>query len=175
MAVAKKTGLADKFSNIAATYFAAAVADTARFVKFDFPFSIMDKVGLLLNRIEYIIGAQNFLDTSGDWAIAGLCCAATVADCEDTRDPLIVDQHRVTRYDHGTAGSAILVNEPFMKDFSGLPGGGILVPPNPFYAFLDSNGAGGLLTVRIRVYYQYMELATEDYWQLVESRRVVTG
>ena len=170
-----KSKMADKYANIAATYFAATVADTARFVKFDFPFSVLDKVGLLINRIEYIIGALNFLDASGEWAIAGLCCAATVADCEDTRDPLIVDQHRITRYDHGAAASSHFMTEPFMKDFSGLPGGGILVPPNPFYAFLDSSGAGGLLTVRIRVYYQYQELAVEDYWQLVESRRVVTG
>jgi hypothetical protein len=171
----KKAGISDKFANIAATYFAMTTLNTARFVKFDFPFSIMDKVGLLINRMEYIIGGLDKLNSTLDWAIGGLACASTVADTEDTRDPLIVDQYKLQRIDMGTAASGMIVEAPFMKDFSGLPGGGILVPPSPLYAFMDSDGASDVMTLRIRIYYQYLELSPEDYWQLVESRRVVTG
>ena len=174
MATSKKT-VSDKFANIAASYFAMSTANTARFVKFDFPFSIMDKVGLLINRLEYIIGSLQQLNSANDWAIAGIACASSVADTEDTRDPLIVDQHRVTRIDIGTAASGIIHQQPYVKDFAALPGGGILVPPNPLYAFLDTDGAGDVMTLRVRMYYSYVELATEDYWQLVESRRVITG
>jgi len=175
MATTKKNSISDKYANVAATYFAMSSANTARFVKFDFPFSVLDKVGLLINRMEYIMGGLDKFNGTLDWAIAGLCCAASVADTEDTRDPLIVDQYKLQRLDIGTAASGLVLEAPFMKDFSGLPGGGILVPPNPLYAFMDSDGASDVMTVRIRVYYQYVELAVEDYWQLVESRRVVTG
>lgn len=170
-----KLTIEDKYANIAATYFAMSTANTARFVKFDFPFSIMDKVGLLINRVEYIIGALDKFNGANDWAIAGICCASSVADTEDTRDPLIVDQHRITRLDFGTAANALLMQQPHVKTFWDLPGGGVLVPPSPLYAFLDTDGASDVMTLRVRMYYQYVKLATEDYWQLVESRRVVTG
>jgi hypothetical protein len=62
-----------------------------------------------------------------------------------------------------------------VKDFAALPGGGIITPPSPLYAFLGSTGAAATLTLAVRFYYTYKSLSTEEYWELVETRRIISG
>jgi len=48
-----KGAVKDTFANIAAVRVIESAANTQTSVKFDFPFSIMDKMALLISRIEY--------------------------------------------------------------------------------------------------------------------------
>ncbi|GAH07378.1 unnamed protein product, partial [marine sediment metagenome] len=73
----------------------------------------------------------------------------------------------------GTAGTALILRKPFTKDFSSLPGGGILVPPNPIYIFAKGNALGSARTVTCRIFYTVRILKAEDFWELVELRRMI--
>lgn len=170
----KGGAIVDKFGNVAAAYLTQTGADVDIFSSFNFPFSIMDKVGLIISRIEYIAGTLAALNGTTDFFSCGICCASTLADPTDTADALLVDLYRVNRIDMGAAASGMFFEQPFIKDFSSLPGGGILVPPAPLYAFVHTSGANAAMSLRLRMFYTYMNLDTADYWQLVESRRVVT-
>jgi hypothetical protein len=174
MATAKGTAL-DTFANIAAVKVTMSGTDTLTTGKFSFPFSIMDKMGLVISRIEYMANALTQLNTSGDYALLGLCVAASLVDALNQADPNIIDYREIVRYDYGTAASALLDQEPYVKDFSMLPGGGLLVAPNPLYAFMTSSGAGAAMNGWVKLYYTYKELGTDEYWQLVESRRIITS
>lgn len=165
----------DKYANLAALHVTQSVANTAKYDSFAFPFSIMDKVGLLIHRIEYQVAGLQHLNTSLDCAEAGICSQKDLADPFDITVPSLIDYHVIIREDIGVAASGLLYEAVKVKDFSRLPGGGILVAPNPLYAFLHTGGAADVMNVRIRMYYTYMELAAEDYWQLVESRRIISG
>lgn len=170
----KKT--ADSYANIAALSVSESVAGTLSTAKFNFPFSIMDKMAILISRIEYLFDttlAQ--LNSSGDRVVAALLASNSVVNIDNQADPLIVDNYRAMRLDLGAAASGNIHLLPAVKDFSALPGGGILVAPAPLYGAVQSFGAGGVLSVWIKLFYTYMELSTDDYWQLVESRRIISS
>lgn len=165
----------DKYANLAAVHPVEAVAGTAKFEKFAFPFSIMDKVGLLISRIEYLFTSLTQLNSSGDILSCCLACDDGITDFQDFTQPSLIDSAYIARYDFGTAASGQLLASPLVRDFSQLPGGGILVAPNPLYGGVVSGGAGGVMGCWVRLWYTYTTLATDEYWQLVESRRVITS
>lgn len=172
MATKKAT---DLWAQIAAVQVTEASAGTAAYTKFNFPFSIMDKMGIIISRIEYIFSSLTQLNSGGDYVLMGLAVANTVASLLAANDPQILDTHRVDRYDFGTAASAAFRDSPVVRDFSQLPGGGLLVAPNPLYGVIISSGASGVMGGWVRMYYTYTELATDEYWQLVESRRIISS
>lgn len=173
--MASKQSSMDKYSNMAAVTATPGSADAFASTKFAFPFSIMDKVGLLLSRIEYFVNTLSGLNGGTDYIYAGLATAASLASIADSADPLMVDSIRLVRVDMGTAASSLIFELPLVRDFSNLPGGGLLVAPNPLYLWTQSNGAGAVMTVSCRLWYTYIEMAPDEYWQLVESRRVISS
>lgn len=172
MAAKSKT---DSFSNVAAISVTESSAGTLTTAKFNFPFSIMDKMALVIQRIEYQFGALDQLNGSSDKVVMALLVSSTVSDVDNQADPLIVDNARLVRTDFGTAGSAQLIPFPYVKDFTTLAGGGLLVAPSPLYAGIKSTGAAGVMAGWIRLYYTYLELSADEYWQLVESRRIISS
>lgn len=172
--MAKQSTL-DKYANIASVNVTEAVAGTLITSKFAFPFSIMDKMALLIARIEYSFTGVEQLNGTGDKIYAALTVAAAPTNLYNQADPLLVDNCHIDRYDLGAAASGILHEFPLVKDFTDLPGGGLLVAPNPLYAGVQSSGAAGVTGVWIKLFYTYMTMATDEYWQLVESRRIISS
>jgi len=164
----------DRYANLAALDLVQTVADTTLFKSFAFPFSIQEKVALVIHRLEYWF-TLSVLNTTADYVAGGIACASNLADETDMTDSLIIDQMRIIRTDLGAAASGTLNIQPIVKDFGWLPGGGMLVAPAPLYGFIASAGAGAVATCVLRMFYTYKKLATEEYWELVESRRVISG
>lgn len=167
---------ADTFANIAAVLVTESAINTQTAVKFAFPFSIMDKMALIISRMEYNVGnlAAGF-NASADLVTVALTTNATVTDITSQSDPLIVDSIKYSRLDYGAAASGMLIQQPFQKDFSSLPGGGILVAPAPLYAMIQGSGVASVMYCWVKMYYTYVELSTDEYWQLVESRRIISS
>ncbi len=167
-------GSLDKFANIAGMSLAMTAANTTTYGKFDFPFSVMDKTALLISRIEYILAGIDQLNSSGDYCIMGLSVRKDLTLITDVEDPAILDTTRLWRYDLGAAATGNFIQYPIIRDFSTLPSGGMIVAPNPLYFFVGSSGAGGVLSGYVRIWYTNLALADSEYWQLVESRRIIT-
>lgn len=168
----KKT---DSAANYAALKVTESAANTQTSAKFAFPFSIQDKMALIVNRIEYWWQNQGDLNSSGDYSTAALTVGSAVVDITNQADPIIVDTARIIRLDYGAAASGALYNMPFIKDFSSLPGGGLLVAPAPLYAMIQSVGAAAALAVWIKLFYTSISLSADEYWELVESRRIISS
>lgn len=168
----KKT---DTFSNVAAISVTESAANTQTAAKFAFPFSIMDKMALVIQRIEYILGGLTQLNSSGDGLYVAISAAASLVDITNQADPLMIDSMRQVRLDLGAAASGMLLYHPFIKDYTNLAGGGLLVAPSPLYLIGQGVGLAGASTSWVRLYYTYMELGTDEYWQLVESRRIISS
>ena len=114
------------------------------------------------------------LNSGDDRTVVGLSTSSAVTNINDQSDPQIIDSARFTRVDFGAAASGFLLHQPLIKDFSSLPGGGILCAPSPLYGIIQSVGASDYLSVWVKLFYTYMELKVEEYWQLVESRRIIS-
>lgn len=164
----------DKFANIAAIQVTETVAGTIAYTKFNFPYSIMDKMALLINRIEYLPLSISNLNSSTDNVVIALIAATSIVDINNQADPALLDSTRLIRNDLGAAASGTLHQFPFVKDFSSLPGGGILVAPSPLSAAIQSSGAAGVMNAWIKFFYTSVSLTTDDYWELVESRRIIS-
>lgn len=165
----------DSFANIASVAVNEAVANAGGFTKFAFPFSIMDKMGLLIQRIEYTFGSLDSFNGVNDIEYMGLSVSGSLVDFSDQRDPLVVDNSHIRRLDLGAAATGLMLNLPIIKDFTNLTGGGLLVAPNPLYAYVKGVGLAGGGSGFVKVFYTYMELGTDEYWQLVESRRIISS
>jgi len=166
---------ADSYANYAALKVTESAANTQTSAKFAFPFSIMDKTALIVNRIEYWWQNQGDLNSSGDYSTAALTVGASVVDITNQADPIIVDTARILRIDYGAAASGMMYTMPLIKDFSALPGGGLLIAPSPLYVMIQSVGAAAALAVWIKMFYTSVSLSSDEYWELVESRRIISS
>ena len=168
-------GKLDQYANIASVKVTESAANTQTSTKFAFPFSIMDKMALLISRVEYWLGTPSNMNSDQDYVYMAVTAAATIVDLSNQSDPLVLDSVAQLRQDWGAAASGILVQNPIVKDFANLPGGGILVAPNPLYAMVKGSNNGAANVLWVKLFYTYLELKTDEYWQLVESRRVISG
>jgi hypothetical protein len=172
---ATKKNLGDQFANIAAIGVTETAANTMTSAKFAFPFSIMDKMALLINRMEYWFEGFSALNSQEDNIVGCLTTASSVISINNQADPQIIDSCRLVRVDIGAAASGVLLGQPFIKDFSTLPGGGLLVAPSPLYAMIKGTGNAAVTGLQLKLFYTYMELSTDQYWELVESRRIISS
>lgn len=173
MAVAKRGK--DSYVNVAAVQITESAANTQTAVKFDFPFSIMDKMALVINRIEYWTASVTPFAAAGDQLYLALTTASIIADIAKQNDPQIVDSHLKSLEIYGAATSAKILEIPYIKDLSSLPGGGLLVAPSPLYGVAQGISLTAVSSSWIKLFYTYLEMNTEDYWQLVESRRIISS
>lgn len=174
--MASKVSKVDQYSNVAAIYIQESAANTQTSAKFAFPFSIMDKMALVIQRLEYIIGnTPGAFNGSTDLGTMALTAAATIVNIWNQADPLMIDSYQVTRVDIGAAATGFYLNQPYVKDFTNLAGGGLLVAPSPLYGMIQGSGCAAALNGWIKVMYTYLELNSDEYWQLVESRRIISG
>lgn len=169
----KKSG--DSWANVAAVKVDETAAGTLTSEKFAFPFSIMDKMGIVIQRLEYFPAGLASLNSTGDEVQMALMSKASVVDIGVQSDPAIIDSQVLTRLDLGTSASGFLFNRVITRDFTTLAGGGILVAPGALYAGVKSSGAAAPMGFWLRMYYTYMTLSADEYWQLVESRNVITS
>lgn len=165
----------DTFANQAAVRVLETGPAAQTTTKFAFPFSIMDRIGLIISRIEYWFPSFVSLNSANDIVYCGLVTNATITDLANQSDPLIIDIMSVTRTDIGTAASGALTVAPIIKDFSALPGGGLLVAPSPLYAIIQGVGTTPAIEAYVKLFYTYMEMKPDEYWQLVESRRIISN
>lgn len=167
-----------EYTNIAHIAVTESAANTLTFQKLETGISTNQKVGWLLHKLEYFMAGvvtSAIFDTGADSFLGGLVASNALTDLSDQSNPAILDSIQVRRIDLGTAASGLFYNSPIIKDFSMLPGGGLLVPPNPLYAAAKGSSLGAATTMRIRLYYSALELKTDDFWQLLEMYRLISS
>lgn len=167
----------DRYANMATIVVTESAANTLTYKKLETGFSIFEKMAWIIHRIEYIMD-ERFNSTADtlDIALMAANTRTTIADSGTFTDPAVLDKVKWVRTDIGTAASGFYFTQPqIVKDFTDLPGGGILVPPTPLYGAAQGTGLAAASTNVIRFFYTVTELSTEDYWQLVEARRSITS
>lgn len=135
--------------------------------------SIYEKVGWLISRLDYTFGMlpTNF-GASGDAVSFGLCVSNQITGV-GVNQSAVIDHNNFTRIDMGTAASGFYIRTPITKDFSDLPGGGLLVPPNPVFLYVVGTALTAAVTIQARMFYTVKTLKVEDFWELVELRRMI--
>lgn len=164
----------DKYANQAVITVTESAANTLTFKKLETGISLFEKQAWLISRVNYFISGIAQFNTSAD----ALAMAITTTDQLTSltlTNAAILDFLYLLRVDLGTAASGMFLPMPLVSDMSGLAGGGLLVPPNPLYLGAVGTGLAAAVSVTAKFYYTTIELKAEEYWELVESRRIISS
>lgn len=163
----------DVFVNQAYLEVVESAANTLTFDKLETGISIHEKVGWIISRLDYwfVYDSTNFA-ASSDMVRFGISVTNTFTTPAPGEN-VVIDYNEVKRVDAGTPATSNLVIMPFTKEFGNLQGGGILVPPNPIYVYVQGVALTSAITMKARMFYTVRSLKTEDFWELVELRRMI--
>lgn len=163
----------DEFVNQAYLSVVESAPNTLTFNKLETGISIHEKVGWVISRMDYTfpVAIANFA-AEGDILFFGLSTSDAIVTIA-LNQAAVIDLNSFGRNDLGTAGTGLFIRQPITKDFSNLPGGGILVPPNPLFAYVQGAALTSPVTIKARMFYTVRELKLEDFWELVELRRMI--
>ena len=163
----------DKYVNQAYLSVTESAANTLTFSKLETGVSIYEKVGWLISRIDYSVqmAAVDFTG-EGTTVMCGISVMDSLASVSFAMSA-VVDFLQLVRRDYGVAASGFAERIPWTKSFADLPGGGLLIPPNPIYLFVMGAGLVNPQNVSIRMFYTVKSLKAEDFWELVEQRRMI--
>lgn len=165
-----------EYANMAAVKVVESAPNTLTFKKLDTQVSITDKVAWLINRIQLVvdINATQWNANLDSFKIA-LVRSNLLLDITDQTDAAVLWGMFAQRTDIGTAATSWLLIEPFVFDFSTFPGGGILTPPTPLWGAVQGTSCTAAITAQLRIHYQPIQLQDSEFWQLVESVRIISS
>jgi len=168
----------DAFANIAFLTVAESAANTLTFAQLQLTTTLMsEKAALIIHRAEFNLNNINScFDSTSDYCDLALTVSDRVTPLYDLSQPEILFFARTQRQDFGAAASGFLYDGPRIIDFTNLPGTGLIVPADRLYIGIKSTGAPGanVQSVQMRLYYTVKSIATDEYWELIEARRVMT-
>lgn len=166
--------IAGNFASQAVLSVTETAANTLTFTKLETGLSVYDKIGWVLNRVEFRLGSgvPALFNASGDFLQIALSMSNSLTALSDD-DPAIYTNLMLYRVDYGTAASGMLEPNLYSQDFSGLPQGGILILPNPLYLGVRGSSLTAASSVVARIYYTAIELSDTDYFNLVQSRQLL--
>jgi len=171
----------DAFANMAVITLTESAANTLTYVKLETGIALFEKMAWLIHRLEFFFQGETAANLAADtdtclWALCATNTLTTLASGNTILNPAVIYGQRIARLDTGVAANAHIRVNPSIIDFSTLPGGGILVPPNPLYAAIQGANAPNAFNAYLRIYYTNYTLSGADqYWELVESRRVISA
>jgi hypothetical protein len=168
----------DEFSQVAALTVTEPAANTLTFVQLQGTSpGLFSHTAWIINQVEYYPAADDIgllLQNAGDWVEFGISTTnkLTVLGISDAN---IVDiAQLITGQGAPAADQAHIHRLPIVRDFSNLPGGGLIIPAYPLYGFVAGIGLANPFTVYIRLRFITKELKPDEYIELVEASRIIT-
>lgn len=174
-------GKKESFANMAVITLTESAANTLTYAKLETGIALFEKVAWLISRLEFLLQTRDTTNFAANddavlWALLATNTLTTLASGNTIINPAVIYGQRIKRIDMGAAASGNFFVDPQIIDFSTLPGGGILVPPNPLYGAIQGSAAPAAMVGYLRIYYTNYQLSSaDDYWELVESRRVISA
>lgn len=167
---------ADNFCSQAVFQVTETAANTLTFDKLETGISVYDKIGWVIARVEIPLtkATIDLFDGNGDLVEVALTATNTVTSFADN-NPAVYVHRTLMRRDVGTPAVSFFMDTTIVEDFSTLPGGGILVLPNPIYLGVKGTGLSGASTVTARIFFKAIDMADQDYFNLVQARQLLVS
>ena len=164
----------DEFSQIGYISVAQSAANVLTFGGMTIMTSFLASSAMILHQVEYQLTASDYalMTTAGDLITVGLSGSNSMTAVA-LSDPEVYDRRTQVRNDWGVAASGGLETGPVITDFTNLPGGGVLVPADRIYGYVDSNGLAAAIGVEFRFRFTVLELTSVQYLELAQALRVL--
>ncbi len=167
-------GPQDKYVQKAFAAVTMSAANTLTFSEINTGMAMFEKIAWVIHRIQYfpsMASIQELLANTDflQMAVVGNSNMVSLS----LRDQAVYDYHEMLAVVSGTPATGFILTRPVVKEFMGLPGGGLLVPPRPIYIAMDSGGFGAAGVCNARIEFTYKKLKADEYWELVEATRII--
>jgi len=166
----KKTDLyANKFYGRAVE----SAANTLTFAEIQTNVSIFEKMAWILHRLEYFVAPASMalIDDSPDSITMALTGSENITTL-GLDNPAVIDTFTLGMKKFSGVGFQF-TNVPIIRDFSELPGGGIVVSPRPLFMAVQGASLASAATVEMRGYFTVQALSADEYLELVDFYRIV--
>lgn len=162
----------DVYSNVIKKAVTMSAANTLTFEEIEIGLNLFDKVGLVIHRVAYEVGRASYLllEGEGDDIAMAITLSNSVSSISPT-ERSTVDYERYQSIAYGTPANAETKKMPEIHDLSGLPGGGLLIPPKPLYLAMTSTSLASACTGTVNIYFTIKQLKDADYFELLETFR----
>lgn len=164
----------DNYSQVAYIAVTESAPNTLTFNGVTLISNLLSQQGMVIHRVLYNISVATMeeLAQTGDAYTYGLAG-------DDNLSSVIINQAEV--YDFNrlvklltlTGDSALIENCTKVVDFTGLPGGGKLVPADRVYIFTMGTALVAATTIGCRIDFTIVDLGAADYLELAQSLRVL--
>jgi hypothetical protein len=173
--MASKSKAGDKFANIAFLSVTESAANTLTFKALAMANNLLsEKAAIIIHRAEWQTNARGYMNSTGDYHEIVLALSDRITAIYDLSQPEILMYNSISRLDLGVAASGLILDGLFARDFTSLPGGGVIVPADRLYIGAQGTGLSAASVTTMRIYYTVLALDVSDYWELIEARRVMT-
>lgn len=158
-----------------------SAANTCTYAEIPTNTDIFSKVVFLIQRLEIYFTRTTFnlLLATNDEINVALTASNKILYLDSTyraylSDPAIIDLTTFGLGTFGAAASGFPLTWPYIKDFSSLPGGGLLVAARPLYIGIQGYSLATAADVFVRGFFTRKELKTEEYLDLVDYYRMIS-
>ncbi len=157
----------DLYPNRAIEALTQSALNTLTYGQIRFGIGLFQGVALVLHRVDWYpdVGCLRELVAATDSVEFAIITTDGLASITDILESSIVCLKKMI----GVAPNVALMEVPMVQDFSNLPGGGLILPPNPLYLAMNSSGFAGAQTVRVLLYFTFIELNDRDYIELIQA------
>lgn len=165
----------DKYSQIAYIAVTESAANTLTFGTLSVFSNILEPKGLIIHRLQYHIPVESLtgLDADGEGIFFGLVGDSTLSAVA-MGDPKCYDYNMLQFLQYGTPTNAFVLYDPIVNDFTGLPGGGRLVPADRLYLYIQGNALAAAASIYVRIDFSVVDMSSAEYLELVQSLRILT-
>lgn len=153
-----------------------SAANTLTFKRLESGLAPLEKVGWILHKVMWRLNTGDLALFNGttDSLELGIVMSNSITSVSDA-DPAVLARKVLVRTDLGAAASGFFTNTEFETDYSTLPGGGILILPTPLYGCIQGSGLSGAAGAVIRLFFSPVEMSSDDYFNLVQSRQILVN
>ncbi len=165
----------DVFTNIAYASVTESAPNTLTFSEINTGVSVHQKIAWIISKVCWHIPSNtlNEFAAAGDLLDMGLTLNNKVTDLASLSDPAIICRQALYAHVMGTPATGSIILQPIERDFSDLPGKGVIITPKPLYVAVKALGFVAAGVVSCRIYYTVLELAADEFWELVQASRIV--
>ena len=162
-----------EFANKAYGTVTESAANTLTFAQIQTNISIMEKIAWVISRIEWVFTAAQIalLVDDADAYDVSLTASNKISTLA-LSDPMVIDFLSIRKF-VSTAVGWQYITPMWIRDFSQLPGGGLIVAPNPLYLAVKGTGLASAGGVSARIYWSKLEVSPDQYLELLDFYRIV--
>lgn len=151
-----------------------SAANTLTFKEIPTNVNTFDKIAWVLHRLEWYIpkATWDLVINTADTLTCALTASSQITAL-GLDNPSVIDAYTVGNKEATAVGFSYW-QMPQIRDFSGLPGGGLIMAPRPLYIGLKAESFTSAATAQLRGYFSQLSMSSDDYLELVDFYRIVS-